>query len=80
MKLDNHDPHADFKVFFVKVVEEYINDPSDKKQAKLLQLVTDSINLDSELMLWFNAMFKWRNTQFGLDVTFRTKLNFPFEG
>ena len=29
-------------------------------------------------MLWFNAMFKWRNTKFGLDVTFRTEPKFPF--
>lgn len=79
MRIDKTpDPHADFKVFFVKIVEDYIADPTDKKQAKLLQFVTESIKLDSELMLWFNAMFKWRNTKTGLDVTFRTEPKFPF--
>ena len=79
MKTDNTpDPHNDFKVFFVKVVEDYSKEPTDKKQAKLQQLVTQSIKLDSQLLLWFNAMFTWRNTQFGLHVDFRNKVKFPF--
>tara|TARA_R100001460_G_scaffold9310_1_gene22596 strand:- start:3494 stop:3733 length:240 start_codon:yes stop_codon:yes gene_type:complete len=79
MKIDNTpDPNAEFKVFFVKVVDDYVKEPTDKKQAKLLQLVTDSIKLDGELMLWFNAMFKWRNTQTGLDVNYRNQIKFPF--
>ena len=79
MKIDNTpDPHNDFKKYFVQVVEDYTKDPSDKKQAKLKQLVTQSIQLDSQLLLWFNAMFSWRNTPFGLDVDFRNKIKFPF--
>ncbi len=80
MKLDNDDPHSEFKRHFVAIVEEYQRDPSDKKQAKLASIVKESVKHVPELLLWFNAMFTWRNTQFGLEVDFRVKLNLPFEG
>jgi|TARA_R100001463_G_scaffold95442_1_gene150022 hypothetical protein len=74
---DNPDKHAEFKRIFVKVVEDYVKDPSDRKQAKLKQFVSESIQRDPELLLWFNVMFKWRNTNFGLDVDFKYKPELP---
>ena len=74
------DKHAKFKQIFVKVVYDYKEDPTDKKQAKLAEIVSDSIKRDPELLLWFNAMFDWSNTPFGLDVKFRVELDLPFEG
>ena len=47
---------------------------------KLASIVKESVKHVPELLLWFNAMFTWRNTQFGLEVDFRVKLNLPFEG
>ena len=74
------DKHEGFKVIFVKLVEEYVADPSDKKQAKLKQLLSDILKKDAELIHWFNAMFIWRNTQFGLEVAFRIKpKSFPYD-
>ena len=74
---DNPDRHEDFKRVFVKVVEDYVRDPSDGKQAKLKQFVSESIQKDPELLLWFNVMFKWRNTLTGLDVDFKYKPELP---
>ena len=78
MKIDNiPDPHEDFKRIFVKVVDDYVKDPTDKKQAQLLKFVTESIQLDATLLAWFNVMFNWNNTQFGLDVKFKDNFKFP---
>jgi len=74
------DPHSKFKQIFVKVVYDYIENPTDKKQVKLAKLVSESIKHDQELLLWFNAMFEWFNTKDGLDVKFRVELTLPFEG
>ena len=65
------DPHDEFKKYFVAVVKDYTEDPTDKKQTRLSKLVRESIELDEQLLYWFNAMFKWRNTPQGLDVGFR---------
>ena len=80
MKLDNNDPNIEFKRHFVQIVYNYREDPTDTKQRKLQQIVKEAIVKDSELLLWFNAMFKWSNTPYGLDVRFRIELNLPFEG
>lgn len=78
MKIDNiPDPHEDFKRIFVKVVDDYVKDPTDKKQAQLLKFVTESIQLDATLLAWFNVMFNWSNTPFGLDVKFKDNFKFP---
>jgi len=54
-------------------------DPTDKKQAKLATIVSQSIELDPDLLLWFNAMFKWRNVKpLGLHVQFRHNPKVPF--
>jgi len=76
MKIDNTpDLNIEFKRYFVKVVENYLQDPTDKKQYKLSDIVQKSIQLDQQLLFWFNAMFIWRNTESGLHVEYRNKLN-----
>jgi len=78
MKIDNiSDKSMQFKRYFVKLVENYLQDPTDRKQAKLKDLVQKSIHLDQELLFWFNAMFKWRNTKYGLTVDFKNKPSIP---
>jgi len=78
MKIGNEtDPHMKFKRTFVQVVENYIEDPTNKKQSKLQEIVKDAISVDSELLLWFNAMFRWSNTPNGLHVDFRNKPETP---
>ncbi len=72
MKTDNTpDKSMQFKRYFVKLVENYLQDPTDRKQAKLKVVVTDAVTVDPALTMWFNAMFKWRNTEVGLHVQFR---------
>jgi len=72
MNKDNTpDKSIKFKRYFVKLVENYLADPTDKKQAKLKTIVTDAVTVDPALTMWFNAMFKWRNTEDGLHVQFR---------
>ena len=79
MKIGNTpDPHSEFKRYFVKVVENYLQDPTDRKQAKLKDLVQKSIHMDQALLFWFNAMFNWRHTPSGLTVDFKNKPKFPF--
>lgn len=68
---DIPDPHIEFKRHFVKVVENYLSDPTDRKQKKLYKIVGDAIRIDQSLLFWFNAMFKWRNTKAGMHVEFR---------
>ena len=74
---DVPDPNIEFKRHFVKIVENYLDDPTDKKQVKLATIVRDSIKLDPDLLLWFNAMFKWRNVRPGLHVQFRHNPKIP---
>jgi hypothetical protein len=74
---DIPDPHIEFKKYFVQCVNNYIQDPTDKKQAKLKDLVQKSIQLDDHLLFWFNAMFKWRNTRSGLTVDYKNKPSIP---
>ena len=79
MKISNTpDPHDEFKIYFVKVVENYLQDPTDRKQAKLKDIVQKSVHMDQELLFWFNAMFNWRHTDAGLTVDFKNKPKFPF--
>ena len=76
---DSPDPNIEFKKHFVQIVENYLADPTDKKQAKLATIVSQSIELDPDLLLWFNAMFKWRNVKpLGLHVQFRHNPKVPF--
>jgi hypothetical protein len=74
---DIPDPHIEFKRYFVQCVNNYLQDPTDKKQSKLKDIVQKSIHLDQELLFWFNAMFKWRNTTSGLHVEYRHKPRIP---
>ena len=74
---DIPDPHIEFKKYFVQCVNNYIQDPTDKKQAKLKDLVQKSIQLDDHLLFWFNAMFIWRNTKYGLTVDYKNKPSIP---
>jgi hypothetical protein len=74
---DIPDPHIEFKRYFVQCVNNYLQDPTDKKQSKLKDIVQKSIHLDQELLFWCNAMFKWRNTTSGLHVEYRHKPRIP---
>jgi hypothetical protein len=75
MKIDNiPDKSMQFKRYFVKLVENYLQDPTDRKQAKLKVVVNDATVVDPSLVMWFNAMFKWRNTKSGLHVDFRNDI------
>ncbi len=74
---DIPDPHIKFKRYFVLCVNDYLQDPTDRKQAKLKDLVQKSIHLDQDLLFWFNAMFTWRNTRYGLTVDFKNKPSIP---
>mgnify|MGYP003122059497 CR=1 FL=1 len=78
MKIDNKpDPHDAFKRGFVQVVNEYSKDPTDQKQNKLQKIVKDAIQKDGNLLYWFNTMFKWENTPFGLHVQFKHNPKIP---
>tara|TARA_R100001509_G_C4851423_1_gene210247 strand:+ start:564 stop:800 length:237 start_codon:yes stop_codon:yes gene_type:complete len=78
MKIGNEpDPHKHFKVNFVKIVQNYIDDPTNKKQTKLKEIVRDAIEVDADLLFWFNVMFRWSNTPNGLHVDFRNKPESP---
>lgn len=71
------DKHIEFKRYFVQCVQDYLKDPTDRKQAKLKDIVQKSIELDQQLLFWFNAMFEWRNTAKGLTVDFKNKPSIP---
>ena len=47
---DIPDPHIEFKRYFVQCVNNYLKDPTDKKQAKLKDIVQKSIHLDQDLL------------------------------
>ena len=78
MKLTNDDPHEEFKKVFVAIVQDYQLEPSDKKQEKLAKSTAECIKHDLTLLAWFNAMFHWRNTKFGLEVKFRIVPELPW--
>jgi hypothetical protein len=67
----HHDPYDEFKKYFTAIVREYNQDPTDRKEAKLHQVITSNITNIPELLAWFNAMFKCRTTISGLSVTFK---------
>lgn len=71
MRLTKDDQYDEFKRHFVAVARNYITDPSDKKQAALAKLAKNNFQNNMELTAWFNAMFIWRNTQFGIEVRWR---------
>ena len=75
---ESPDVNIEFKKHFVAIVEDYLRDPTDRKQARLATIVSQSIELDPDLLLWFNAMFKWRNVKpVGLHVEFRHEPKIP---
>jgi hypothetical protein len=78
MRLTNDDPHKEFKKVFVAIVQDYQLDPSDKKQEKMAKLTAECIKHDPQLLAWFNVMFHWRNTKFGLEVKFRIVPELPW--
>jgi hypothetical protein len=71
------DKDIGFKRVFMKIAKDYIEDPTDRKQAKLKTIVTETLQKDPNLLMWFNAMFTWRNTKFGIDLHYRIKPNIP---
>jgi len=71
------DKHHGYKVVFMKIAKDYLQDPTDLKQTKLKKIVVDTLQKDPDLLLWFNAMFTWTNTKHGIDLNYRINPNIP---
>jgi hypothetical protein len=69
------DKHAGYKLVFMKIANDYINNTSaeqrPEKQKKLQSLVLDTLQRDPVLLTWFNTMFKWSNTEHGVDIQYK---------
>jgi len=65
------DRHAGYKLVFMKIANDYIKNPSPKKQKKLQTVVVETLQRDPELLTWFNTMFKWSNTEHGVEISYK---------
>lgn len=73
------DKHHTYKVIFMKIAKDYIEEPTDKKSISLKKLVTDTLSKDPELLFWFNTMFVWSNTDNGgIDLNYKINPRLPF--
>ena len=55
----------------MKVAKDYIEDPTPKKSKALAKLVTDTLARDPDLLVWFNKMFSWSNTDSGIHLDYK---------
>lgn len=67
------DKHASYKLVFMKIAHDFIQEPTPKKEAKLKSLVLDTLVKDPELLNWFNTMFRWENTDHGVSIDYKIK-------
>lgn len=63
----------------MKIAKDYIDKPSDKKSLALKKIVVDTLSKDPELLVWFNTMFVWTNTDNGgIDLNYKINPTMPF--
>ena len=67
------DRHADYKLVFMKIADDCIKNNTPKRQGELYKIVTETLQKDPELLMWFNTMFHWRNTEHGVEINYRIK-------
>lgn len=73
------DKYSNYKVVFMKIAKDYIDKPSDKKSLALKKIVVDTLSKDPELLVWFNTMFVWTNTDNGgIDLNYKINPTMPF--
>ena len=57
----------------MKIADDCIKNNSPKRQAQLAKVVAETLQKDPELLMWFNRMFHWRNTEHGVELNYRIK-------
>ena len=57
----------------MKIADDCIKNNTPKRQAQLAKIVTETLQKDPELLMWFNKMFHWRNTEHGVELNYRIK-------
>ena len=67
------DRHHSYKIVFMKIANDYIEEPTPKKSEALAKLVTDTLAKDPDLLVWFNKMFEWSNTPSGVHIDYKVK-------
>lgn len=73
------DKYSNYKVVFMKIAKDYIDEPSNKKSLALKKIVVDTLSKDPELLVWFNTMFVWTNTDNGgIDLNYKINPTMPF--